>query len=231
MEESQETGPTDPVVTIPAPRAELDPMTVSRPGGAGRPRSDAVAEAATMNRLVAAAVGGDARATRELLGMIHQLAMRYCLARLGRRDAVFGSAEDIAQEVCLAAVAGLRTYTVTGLSYRAFVYGIAAHKMADAFRAIGRNRTDAVPELPETADLRDGLEHRVLADERMQRLYRLLDELTPMQREVVTLRIIADLSVAEVARIVGSTPNAVRVTQHRALLKLRSHLTPSLGAG
>jgi RNA polymerase sigma-70 factor (ECF subfamily) len=50
----------------------------------------------------------------------------------------------------------------------------------------------------------------------------LLHRLTPRQREVVMLRHVAGLSAEEVAHIVGSTPGAVRVTQHRALNRLRA---------
>ena len=65
------------------------------------------------------------------------------------RDSVNGSANDVAQEVSLAVAAALPSYTITGRSFRAFVYGIAAHKVTDAFRAIGRDRTDPVAELPD----------------------------------------------------------------------------------
>ena len=55
---------------------------------------------------------------------------------------MLGSADDVAQEVCVAVVSALGSYQPAGLSFRAFVYGIAAHKVADAFRAIARNRTE-----------------------------------------------------------------------------------------
>ena len=51
-------------------------------------------------------------------------------------------------------ISALPNYELKGLSFRAFVYGIAAHKVTDAFRAIGRNRTDPVADLP------DGAGHR-----------------------------------------------------------------------
>jgi hypothetical protein len=49
----------------------------------------------------------------------------------------------------------------------------------------------------------------------------LLHKLTPRQREVLVLRIAVGLSAEETAQVVGSTPGAVRVTQHRALNRLR----------
>jgi RNA polymerase sigma-70 factor (ECF subfamily) len=183
------------------------------------------AEPSVLDGLVVAAIGGDERARERLLAEIHPLVLRYCRGRLGRQESVICSADDVAQEVCLAVVNALSGYTVKGLSFRAFVYGIAAHKVTDAFRAIGRNRTDPVAELPDAAVLHDGPEQRALAEELGQRLGGLLHRLTPRQRDVLVLRVAVGLSAEETALAVGSTPGAVRVTQHRALNRLRGVIT------
>ncbi len=179
------------------------------------------AEIPLLERLVAAAVAGDVSARERLLVEIHPLVLRYCRGRLGRQETVIGSADDVAQEVCLAVVGALPNYTIKGLSFRAFVYGIAAHKVTDAFRAIGRNKSEPMAELPDTAVLHDGPEQRLLAGELAERLSGMLHRLTPREGEVLILRIVAGLSAEEVAHIVGSTPGAVRVTQHRALNIIR----------
>ena len=59
---------------------------------------------------VAAAVRGDGRARGELLALISPLVLRYCRARLGRRETALGSADDVAQDVCMAVVSALQTY-------------------------------------------------------------------------------------------------------------------------
>jgi RNA polymerase sigma-70 factor (ECF subfamily) len=177
--------------------------------------------APVLERLVPAAVAGDSEARDLLLAEIQPLVQRYCRGRLGRSEGVIGSADDVAQDICLAVISALPNYEIKGLSFRAFVYGIAAHKVTDAFRAIGRNRTGPVAELPDSPILHDGPEQRLLAAEMAQRLGYLLHRLTPRQREVLVLRIAVGLSAEETAKIVGSTPGAVRVTQHRALNRLR----------
>ncbi len=171
--------------------------------------------------LVERAVTGDARARDELLGLIQPLVLGYCRARLGRQESLMGSADDVAKEVCVAVVGALPHYQLKGLSFRAFVYGIAAHKVTDAFRVIGRNRTEPVADLPDAPTTGDGPENRLLAAEMSTRLAQLLDQLTPRQREVLLLRMAAGLSAEETAHVVRSTPGAVRVTQHRALGRLR----------
>jgi RNA polymerase sigma-70 factor (ECF subfamily) len=196
--------------------------------GAGQV-DELAAEPSLIDSLIGAAVAGDVGARDRLLAEIHPLALGYCRRRLGREDTVIGSADDVAQEVCIAAVSALSRYTVKGLSFRAFVYGIAANKVTDAFRAMGRNRTEARADLPDSPVLHDGPEQRLLAAELAERLHGLLHRLTPLQRNVVILRIAVGLSAEETAEAVGSTPGAVRVTQHRALNHLRALISPPDG--
>ncbi|MGI9000206.1 MAG: RNA polymerase sigma factor ShbA [Pseudonocardia sp.] len=209
-------GPRETLALIAPPQAPA-------PVGCGQPARGDV-EPALLEGLVAAAVDGDPEAKERLLGEIHPLVLRYCRGRLGRQETVIGSADDVAQEVCLAVISALPSYTVKGLSFRAFVYGIAAHKVTDAFRAFGRNLTEPMDDLPDTPVLRDGPEQCLLAVELAERLGGLLHRLTPRQREVLVLRIAVGLSAEETAMIVGSTPGAVRVTQHRALNHLRGFI-------
>src|SRR5919198_2643240 len=144
--------------------------------------------------LVAGSVAGDPKARERLLGELHPLVLRYCRGRLGRQETVIGSADDVAQDICLAVISALPHYQLKGLSFRAFVYGIAAHKVTDAFRAIGRNRSEPIAELPDSPDALDGPEQRLLAAELVERLRGLPHKLTPPQREVLVLRIAVGLS-------------------------------------
>jgi RNA polymerase sigma-70 factor (ECF subfamily) len=181
-----------------------------------------VAAPSPLEGLVGPAIAGDERARDRLLAEIHPLVLRYCRARLGRQESVSISADDVAQEICLAVVTALPGYALKGLSFRAFVYGIAAHKVTDAFRAMGRNRTEPMADLPDAPVAgADGPENQLLAGELSVYLGTLLHVLTSRQREVLVLRIAVGMSAEETADTVGSTPGAVRVTQHRALTRLR----------
>ncbi|MBW0118761.1 sigma-70 family RNA polymerase sigma factor, partial [Pseudonocardia abyssalis] len=179
----------------------LEPVAVETAGRTGVVEEYADREPAapesTLESMVAAAVAGEDRARDRLLAEIHPFVLRYCRGRLGRQESVTGSADDVAQEVCLAVVSALPAYKMRGLSFRAFVYGIAAHKVTDAFRVIGRNRTEPVPELPDAPVSDDGPEHRLLECELSERLGELLHILTPRQREVLVLRIAVGLSAEE----------------------------------
>lgn len=173
---------------------------------------------------VAAAVEGEPQAVERLLASIRPLVVRYCRARVGRQERSFASADDVAQEVCLAVLTALPTYRDQGRPFLAFVYGIAQHKVADAHRASARNRAEPVAEVPDEVSNGTGPEQYALQGELNKRMTKLLEVLPDKQREIVVLRVVVGLSAEEAADAVGSTPGAVRVAQHRALARLRKVL-------
>lgn len=175
--------------------------------------------------LVGAAIEGDPTAMNGVLQQIKPLVGRYCRARVGRQERTFASADDVAQEVFLAVMTALPGYRDQGRPFLAFVYGIAKNKVADAHRAAARNRSEPVPDVPDTPSLESGPEQKALQVELGERMGKLLDLLPDKQREIVLLRSVVGLSAEETADIVGSTPGAVRVAQHRALSRLRKVLS------
>ena len=181
-----------------------------------------------LDAVVAEAVAGDRDALRELLETIRPIVVRYCRARVGTAERSGLSADDVAQEVCLAAITALPNYKDQGRPFLAFIYGIAAHKVADAHRAQGRNRSDPTDAVPERAAAEPGPEQRALESESNAKMAALLAVLPEKQREILILRVVVGLSAEETAEAVGSSPGAVRVAQHRALARLRGEIA---GAG
>lgn len=169
-------------------------------------------------------MAGDRGAVERVLATIRPLVVRYCRARLGGSDRSSVSADDVAQEVCLAVLTALPGYRVQGRPFLAFVYGIASHKVIDAHRAAGRNRSEPVADVPDSVESEDGPEQRALRVELSEQMSRLLDQLPEKQREIIVLRVVVGLSAEETADAVGSTPGAVRVAQHRALARLRKNM-------
>ena len=159
------------------------------------------------------ALQGDRSAVDALLSELRPGVLRYCRAKLGRLHGSYGSADDVTQEVCMAVVTALPRWVDQGRPFSAFVYGIAAHKVADAQRHSMRDRSDTGPVLPGSAE--------VCADPGATRAHELLDRLPDAQREVLLLRVVAGLSAEQTAAAVGSTAGAVRLAQHRALARLR----------
>lgn len=102
--------------------------------------------------------------------------------------------------------------------------GIASNKVADAHRAYSRDVANPTEDVPETEVELDTPESFALVAAGSNRVKELLDLLGDKPREIITLRVFVGLSAEETAEIVGSTPGAVRVAQHRALATLRKAL-------
>lgn len=177
-----------------------------------------------LDAVVADAVAGDRDALREVLETIRPIVVRYCRARVGAAERSGLSAEDVAQEVCVAAMMALPRYRDQGRPFLAFVYGIAAHKVADAHRAAGRNKADPTDVVPERMSVDAGPEQQAINSDASARMDALLQVLPEKQREILILRVVVGMSAEETAEAVGSTPGAVRVAQHRALARLKSEI-------
>jgi RNA polymerase sigma-70 factor (ECF subfamily) len=178
--------------------------------------------------LVDRAVRSEPEATAALLEQLRPGVVRYCRAKLGRVGGAYTTADDVAQDVCLALLRALPRYRDQGRPFTAFVYAIAAHKVADAQRAAVRG-PGPTPTFPDRPDAAPGPEQQAMSTDLARRLSVLLAQLPEQQREIVLLRVAAGLSAEEVGVIVGMSAAAVRVYQSRALARLRTLAGDSLG--
>ncbi|HEX5405844.1 MAG TPA: RNA polymerase sigma factor ShbA [Pseudonocardiaceae bacterium] len=172
---------------------------------------------------VGAAVGGDRPSVEHLLAWVRPLVVRYCRARLGRQGRSFATADDVAQEVCLAVLTALPGYRDQGRPFLAFVYGIAAQKVADVHPAVTRKWAEPVAASPVESDMTESEQYGE-SGELTTRMATLLRVLPARQREILVLRAAVGLSAEDTATAIGSTPSAVRAIQHRALTRLRRAL-------
>ncbi|WP_233160277.1 sigma-70 family RNA polymerase sigma factor [Pseudonocardia sp. MH-G8] len=157
--------------------------------------------------------------------VIMPLAWRFCRRYAGgRAPDPAADLDDMVQLVVLAVVGALPSYRTDGGAFEAFVAGIARHKAADAFRGAARNRSVPVADFPEQADRSAGPELSALQAERAALAKRLIATLPERQQQILTLRLIHQLSAAETGAALGMTEGAVRVAQHRALTALRARL-------
>jgi RNA polymerase sigma-70 factor (ECF subfamily) len=108
--------------------------------------------------------------------------------------------------------------------FRSWLFTIAHHRMID-----DRRRTSRQPNVLGESRLDEAMccgdvEDDAFADMARDEVRRLLAILSPDQRDVVLLRIVADLSVEDVARMLDKREGAIKALQHRALAALRRHL-------
>ena len=151
-------------------------------------------------------------AVEALLRQFRPAIVRYCRARLTRNRIRTGSLheDDVAQEVCLALLSALPSYRDKGGPFGAFVFAIAAHKVADAARGAARAPLP-VPVLPDLPDRCPGPEETVLksVDARLARA--LLASLPAAQRRLLLLRVVGGLSAESSGHSAPAIPGLNRM--------------------
>lgn len=141
-------------------------------------------------------------------------------------------AEGLANDVLVRVFRRLDRFDGGPAAFRAWVFTIARNRLIDEWRRRSRQvesvlrAPEAMPESP-APDAIDRLDDTNRLDD-TSRVERLLAQLTDEQREVVLLRVVAGLSVAETAEVVGLRQGAVRALQHRGLAALRRNLSTAV---
>ena len=133
-------------------------------------------------------------------------------------------ADDLTGDVFLSVFAGLDRFDGSEQQFRSWVFTIAHHRLVDERRRVARRRW-VVTDQTELLDRPGGdVEQEAVDNLASQRVRQLCAELSDDQREVLLLRIVADLSPDEVAVVLGKSVGAVRALQHRALSALRRQI-------
>ncbi len=130
--------------------------------------------------------------------------------------------DDLAGETWLAVAERLGKFEGGEDALRAWLFSVARRRIAEYRRRGARRRTRPVaPE--DLAGVPGGPDPSELVVETLsaqQAINHVAASLNPDQAEVVVLRIVAGLSVEEIAHVLGKRPGTVRVIQHRALRRL-----------
>ncbi len=162
--------------------------------------------------LMARYQAGDAAAFEEMYALIASSVQGYLGRWVGREGA-----GDLVQETFLHVVQARRTYR-PGMLFRPWLFAIARHVALDARRTQRRrwSREVGVDELPDVPMRPPDSEH-LDGVRLMESLGRLPDD----QREVLWLAKVEGMTAAEIAKVVGASPGAVKVRLHRASARLR----------
>jgi RNA polymerase sigma-70 factor, ECF subfamily len=165
--------------------------------------------------LLAAAQGGDERAFAVLWRHLQPALLRYFQVVAPQ------AAEDLAADTWVSVIRRLEQFRGDERAFRAWLFTVARHRAIDWRRQATRRPTNLVPveQLAERPAPDDPVA-QVLEAQSTRAALALLAELPADQAEVVALRVLGGLEVAEVARIVGKRPGAVRVLAHRGLRRL-----------
>lgn len=156
---------------------------------------------------------GDVVAWEQLFRRVYPRLRAYAAARVAP-DAI----DDVVNETMARAVASIDRFVDGPSGFDGWIFGIARnatgdhHRRLTRFRRTDGHRVDAAPIEP--------TEIVELAAERAQ-VRAAFARLSPADREVLELRVIAGLTAEEAAKVLRKRPGTVRVAQYRALAHLR----------
>jgi RNA polymerase sigma-70 factor (ECF subfamily) len=145
---------------------------------------------------------------------------RYIVLKIGDRT----EAEDMTQQVFLNVLKSISSYKWQGMPFTSWLYRIAHNQIVDFLRKKSRRIT--VPLDESIPSVGDNPEHAAMQRLEIERLAMAAKKLTSAQQEVISLRFAAELSVAEVAEVMGKSEGAVKALQHSAIVALRKMLSP-----
>lgn len=164
---------------------------------------------------LSSAVDGDPAASSRIYRELAPKVLGYLTAR-GVEDA-----EAVMQDVFLALFGKLRSITGGIQGLRTLAFSIAHARAVDATR-----RRAGQPQLgeydPEADPRTSGSAEAVALDAMGGDVLQLLHRLKPDQRDVLALRIVADLPIDRVAGIMGRSEGSVKQLQRRALANLKN---------
>ncbi len=169
--------------------------------------------------IVDKAVKGDRNAFAQLYEKHFDRIYRYVYIRLGNKV----ETEDLTQDVFIRALEAIGSYKWRNSPFAAWLYRIAHNQVIDYFRKHGK-----VEKMPlEDDNILIGKSDPAFTAENELEIERMIDginRLTPAQREVISLRFGAQLSIAEAARTLGKNEGTVKALQYNGILALKKML-------
>jgi RNA polymerase sigma factor (sigma-70 family) len=140
------------------------------------------------------------------------------------RSQVGDAADDLVDEVLLAAWEHVGRFQGTESQFRSWIFTIAHHRVVDEHR---RRRDEQPLDRVASHPARDDTEAEALARVAEGEIRDALADLAPAQRQVLLLRLVADLSVEQTAAVLGRSSGAVKALQHRAIEAARLKIQAS----
>ncbi len=145
----------------------------------------------------------------ELFDIYYERIYKYAYRRIGARQ----NAEDIAAIVFEEALRGIQKYRWQNKPIAAWLYKIAARRVADFYRSGARGEVEPV----ERGD--DGIEDKVSESVSMRAG---LQRLSEGDQEIIRLTFFDELETEEIAALLDCTANSIYVRLHRALKRLKA---------
>ncbi|MPZ61276.1 MAG: sigma-70 family RNA polymerase sigma factor [Propionibacteriales bacterium] len=130
--------------------------------------------------------------------------------------------DELTNDVFVAVFRSLPKFHGDEAAFRSWLFTIARNRLVDERRRRAR-RVETVPEdITDSIEMSGGdVETEALANLGGEWVTGLLGQLTPDQRDVLLLRIVADLTIDQIAELLAKSPGAVKALQRRGLVAVK----------
>jgi len=132
-------------------------------------------------------------------------------------------AEDLTQDVFYEAMKGLSSFKGKS-TLQTWIFSIARNLLFKYYRSNKYQRHLKQQLKKEEGKETNSPEHVTLIQEEARELIKKIKALNDLQREIVILRIYAELSFKEIGELIQKSENYARVTFHRVKLKLQKEM-------
>lgn len=166
------------------------------------------------------------RADPQALGQIYDRFVERIYSYIYHRVGQAELAEDLTGQVFIRMLEAIRSGQGWRTSFSGWLYRIAHNLVIDFYRRRSRASFVDIDEAPPIAVTEEEPFRKVQATLDREDLRAALNQLTEEQAQVITLRFLEDLSIAEVAAIMGKNEGAIKALQYRAILALRRIMQP-----
>ncbi len=184
--------------------------------------SKASSEDPELQALLERASRADPQALGEIYDRYVERIYSYIYHRVGQAEL----AEDLTGQVFMRMLEAIRSGRGWQTSFSGWLYRIAHNLVIDYYRRRSRASFVDIDETPPIATAEEEPSRQVQATLDREDLLAALKQLTEEQAQVITLRFLEDLSIAEVAAIMGKNEGAIKALQYRAILALRRIMQP-----
>ena len=170
-------------------------------------------------KLIMEAKGGEAEAFGRLYDYYLPAIYRFILLKVSQRE----EAEDLTHQVFLQAWQNISNFSARGLPFSSWLYRIARNLVIDRYRKTKPVISIDEEFISEKLIFRPAL-YKIDDKQDIARIMSALKKLRDIERDVVIMRFVEDLSTKEISITIKKSEGAIKLIQHRALKKIKTIL-------
>lgn len=137
----------------------------------------------------------------------------YVARRLGNR----AEAEDLVSNIFLRVLENIKSFNPAKSNFKSWLYTITTRMMIDYFRTHSNKKSEAIEKAEMFTDPAGNPREKAEQAEDRAKVHEVIKKLPERHQKVILLKYFSDLSIEDIAEILGVTKNNASVIIHRAL--------------